>query len=810
MTLAELFARLRQHGIRVSADDGQLVIKGAAASLTPEVRAALAARKGEILRFLDDAAKLARHEQPPLEAVSRSGKLPLSFAQQRLWFLDQYEPNGAVYNLPSVRRLKGTVNVAALEASLNEIIRRHESLRTTFSLVENEPVQVIAPSLIISLDATDLRDYRAEQREEKARRLVREEAERPFDLSRGPLFRCKLLRLGKEEYILLLALHHIVSDGWSMGVLYRELAALYRAFVTGETSPLANLPVQYADFAVWQRKWLQGESLSRRLSYWKEQLAGIPKVLNLRTDRPRRPVQSYNGAHQSIQLSGEISDGLRALSRQQDATLFMTLLAAFQILLHRWTGQEDIVVGTPIANRNRSEIEGLIGFFVNNLVLRSDFSDDPTFKELLARVKETTLNAYAHQDLPFERLVEELHPERSSNHAPLFQVFFNMVNLDNLNLELHGLTLESYPLATFHSKFDMTLYIRDDGRQLSLRLAYKPELFDEPRMSCFLQQYRHLVDQLVADPARPVGMYSLLAPESQAMLPDPASELSEPEQRVISETFLLRAREFPAQPAVKQGDRIWTYEQLARSADALARVLMANGLAPGDVVAVHGQASFGFIAAMIAAFLSGGVLLTLDAALPPGRKQRMLGVARAKQLFHVGAKQTEDAWLEEEFGQRMLFIDPQSGSTAAAEALPGLDSLALPEVSPLAPAYIFFTSGTTGIPKAILGCHKGLSHFLNWQRSAFAIGPGDRVAQLTALSFDAVLRDIFLALTSGATLCLRDCDEPPSSGGITAWLEREKISVMHAVPSLAQSWLLHGDRKHDLHSMRWVFSWASR
>jgi amino acid adenylation domain-containing protein len=744
-------------------------------------------------------------EMPAMLPGAREKYVPLSFAQQRLWFLDQLEPGSSAYHLSGMFRLSGPLLATALEHSLNEIIRRHESLRTTFVVVGDQPVQVIAPSLTVPLLVFDFTGPVHSDREEEARQLLAEEARRRFDLARGPLLRAILVRLGEREHQLLLTLHHIISDGWSMGVLYRELSILYDAFCRGEGSPLPELTQQYADFTLWQRAWLQGEILESQVSYWKQQLEGAPAILSLPKDRPASAAQSSRAARHSLELSEELAEGLIRLSRREGATLYMTLLAAFQTLLHRHTGQEDIVVGSPIANRNRSEIEELIGFFVNTLVLRSKFSGAPTFKELLTQVKELALGAYAHQDLPFEKLVEEIHPQRSLHHTPLFQVLFNMINPEDAQIELRGLTVERMVSSSGESKFDMTLYVRQQDNRISLSLVYRVELFDDRRMIGFLQQYRHLLEQIAAAPEKPIRDYSLVTPESRALLPDPRVVLTEPPHPLVAGTVLSWAERTPAHAAIRQGQQTWSYDELRRCADSLARLVVAGGLAPKDVIAVYGQPSFGLIAAMIAVFLSGGVLLPLDCSLPRQRMQRMLREARAKKLLYAGAKRHDDAWLEEEFGPDILFIGAREGRPLGATAAPVLDSIALPQIDGGDPAYIFFTSGTTGVPKGVLGCHKGLSHFLNWQRETFAIGPGDRVSQLTGLSFDAVLRDIFLPLTSGATLCLRDIDDSFAPGEIVRWLERQQVTVLHAVPSLAQSWLACGDTNARLESMRWVF-----
>jgi hypothetical protein len=384
-------------------------------------------------RPMKKSTVLAKEPEIPRRGVLES--CPVSFAQQRLWFLDQFEPSSAVYNIPAAVRITGLLNVAALEQSLNEIVQRHETLRTTFSAVQGEPMQVINPTLALTLAVTDLQQLPEAKREAEVRRLAGQEARRPFDLSQGPLLRATLLRLGEKDHVLLLTMHHIVSDGWSMGVLFREVSVLYEAFATGEPSPLSELPIQYADFAVWQRQWLQGEVLEKQLDYWRKQLEAAPPLLELLTDRPRPTIQAYRGARQALILPPSLTEALKALSLREEVTLFMMLLAGFKTLLYRYTGQGDIIVGSPIANRNRVEIEGLIGFFVNTLVLRTDLSENPTFRQLLRRVREVCLEAYAHQDLPFEKLVEELQPERNLGYSPLFQVMFILQNAPGSALE---------------------------------------------------------------------------------------------------------------------------------------------------------------------------------------------------------------------------------------------------------------------------------------------------------------------------------------------------------------------------------------
>ncbi|MGB7946554.1 MAG: condensation domain-containing protein, partial [Candidatus Binatia bacterium] len=676
---------------------------------------------------------------PPIPSVSREWRLPLSFSQQRLWFLDQLEPNSPAYQISSTHRLRGPLDVGALSESLNEIVRRHEALRTTFSNIGGQAFQKISTPPTLPLPLIDLGPLVEAEADSEIRRLVDEEIRRGFDLERGPLVRNLLLRLGSQDHVWILNVHHIVFDGWSMGIFLRELSLLYGAFTKSEASPLHDLPIQYVDYAVWQRQWLHGAALDNQLSYWRAQLANL-STLQIPMDYSRPPVPSCRGGRQSLTLSKELADQLKTLSRREGVTLFMTLLAAFQTLLHRYAGQDDIAVGSPIANRTRTEIEGLIGFFVNTLVLRANFSGSPTFKELLSQVKESALSAYAHQDLPFEKLVEEMHPTRSLNHTPLFQVLFNMADKEDATLDLRGLEVERIAASNPESKFDVTLYAREHEHAIGFNLVYRLDLFDEARMSCFLQQYKYLLEQIVTAPQQSVQSYSLVTPESRSLLPDPSAVLAEPQQEPITRTFWAWAEQTPACPAILQGPQIWTYAELAERSETLARLLLASGLGRREVVAVYGRSSFGLIAAMMATFQSGGVLLPLDPALPAQRAQRMLREAQAKKLLYVGTRQPNDAWLEEDFGAEIFFIDPQNGWAGDVEAGTDCSSTSLPELGGEDPAYIFFTSGTTGVPKGVLGCHKGLSHFLAWQRNTFGIGPGDRSAQLASLSFDAVLR----------------------------------------------------------------------
>ncbi|MCI0656561.1 MAG: amino acid adenylation domain-containing protein [Acidobacteria bacterium] len=457
-------------------------------------------------------------DAPPIEAVPRGRELPLSFAQQRLWFLDQLEPGICVYNCPAAVRLKGRLGVETLEATLREVVRRHEVLRTSFPATEGRPRQHVEEAVEIRLPLVDFGGLPEGRGEEMARELVREEAERPFDLSKGPLVRARLLKLGEEEHALSFTLHHIVSDGWSMGILIREVTELYGAYLEGEPSGLEELKAQYADFAHWQREWLKGEALEKQMSYWRGQLGSGPPALDLPTDRPRPEVMSHRGAQQTFELDEELTAGLKRLSREEGVTLFMTLLAAFQTLLCRYSGQEDVAVGVPIANRNRAETEPLIGFFVNTLVLRTDLSGNPTFRELLRRVRETALGAYAHQDLPFEKLVEELQPERRLSHSPLFQVMFVLQRDNQEAPSLSGLTLKPEQAESGTAKFDLTLSMEEVGNRLVGALEYNTNLFDAETISGVANHYTTLLNEVVINLEERVLQLRLLTEDEQKKL----------------------------------------------------------------------------------------------------------------------------------------------------------------------------------------------------------------------------------------------------------------------------------------------------
>jgi amino acid adenylation domain-containing protein len=748
----------------------------------------LSADKLELLTYLLEEEGIEAPQPQAITPRAHPDELPLSFAQQRLWFLAQLEPESPAYNLWAAYRLRGPLNVPALEQSLSEIVRRHEALRTTFAAVDGQPVQVVAPHRPLRLPIVKLKGLPEGEKDARALQLVAEDARRPFDLAQGPLFRATLAQLAEEDYVLLLAMHHIISDGWSTRVLFQELTALYTAFTTGKPSPLPELPVQYADYAVWQRQWLQGEVLETQLAYWKQQLGGSPSMLELPTDHPRPAIQTYRGARQSLLLPEALSVSLKVLSQREEVTLFMTLLAAFQVLLQRYTGQDDIVVGSPIAGRNRAELEGLIGFFVNTLVLRTDLSGDPLFRELLGRVREVALGAYAHQELPFEKLVEELQPARRLSHTPLFQVFFNMLNLQANRIALPGLTVEVLSPPEVESKFDLTLYVRDQHGRIHFDLVYNADLFGRARMVELLAQLQQLLAQVVERPWERIDRFLLVTPEAAARLPDPAAALRAEWAGSVQARFAEQARRVPQRPAVVDPHEVWSYAELEARSNQLAHYLRGQGVQPQEVVAIYGHRSTALVWALLGVLKAGAAFLMLDPAYPAARLRDCLRLAKPRGWIQLGAAGTLPEPLEAFVATVRCRLELPRRTAAASQNLFEGYATADPGIA-VAPddlAYIVFTSGSTGTPKGIRGSHRPLAHFLAWYSQTFGLDDADRFSLLSGLSHDPVLRDLFTPLWLGGTLHIPDPEAIGSPDRLLEWMQHQELSVVHLTPALGQ------------------------
>jgi amino acid adenylation domain-containing protein len=707
----------------------------------------------------------------PLLPIPRSGDIPLSFAQARLWFLDQLQPNSAFYNIPIALRLSGQLNVAAIESSLNEIIRRHEVLRTNFTKVSGQPVQVIASTLKLKLLQVDLQNLPKSEREIEAQRLATTEAERPFDLEREPLVRATVIQLGSAEYVFVLTAHHIIFDGWSVGVFYGELAALYEAFCTGKPKVLPELPVQYADFAVWKRHWLTGEILETQLNYWKQQLDGAPGLLELPADRPRPAVQTFRGAHQYVALPVELSEALANLSRRTGVTLFMTLYAAFGTLLYRYTGSSDIVVGTPVANRNRQEIEGLIGFFVNTLVLRTDLSGNPSFEQLLRRVREVTLGAYAHQDLPFEELVEALKPTRSLSHTPLFQVMFALQNAPMPSMELPDLTVSSFSFETPTAKFDLTLSMENTTSGLIGVWEYNSDLFDAATIARMTGHFQTLLEALVANPQQRVSELPLLTEaERQQMLVEWNNTTKEyPQDKCIHQLFEEQVERSPNAVAVVFEGKQLTYRELNARANQLAHYLLSLGVGPEVLVGICVDRSLEMVVGLLGILKAGGAYVPLDPAYPPERLAFMLEDASVSVLL-------TKARLVESLPQhqaRTVYLDGDWEASAHQ-----VQSNLISGVTPDNLAYVIYTSGSTGRPKGVAIEHHSAVALLAWAKEIFASEDFAGVLASTSICFDLSVFELFVPLSWGGKVILAE-----NALSLSTLPAAQEVTLINTVPS---------------------------
>ncbi len=707
---------------------------------------------------------------------------PLSFGQQSLWFLNQLAPDTPAYNIPIVIHLQGQLNVAVLSQSLNEIIRRHQVLRTNFVLREGEPVGVIKPAEPLTLPVHDLREFSESERTKEIQRLATDIASQPFDLSSQPLLRGLLLRLTQQEYELLLVLHHIIADGWSIGVLIKELAAVYEAFSSGKPSPLPELPIQYVDFVYWQRQYLQSTRIQTLLTYWKQQLGGKLPVLNLPTDRPRSPIQTFIGDRAKLTLSPALTAGLKKLSHQQGVTLFMTLLAAFKTLLYRYTGQTDILVGSPIASRNRTEIEALIGFFVNVLVLRTNLAGEPSFRELLAKVKSTALEAYVHQDLPFEKLVEELHVDRDLSYNPLFQVMFVLQNVPIPSPQLSDISITCHEGENRTAKFDLTLYVEDKEQGLVATIEYNTNLFNADTIDRMLGHFQTLLSGIVSDPDQCIAdMPILTASLQQQLLFDWNDTKTEyPQNLCIHQLFEQQVERTPDAIALVFNNQQLTYRELNYRANKIAHYLQQLGVKPEVVVGICMERSPEMVMGILAILKAGGAYLPLDPTYPKERLAFMLTDAQVSVLLTRSPEVNELPPHQAE----LVCIDTKGIVFANYSSQNPVS-----EVKPENLAYVIYTSGSTGTPKGVMSIHQGLCNRLLWMQDAYRLTSSDRVLQKTPFSFDVSVWEFFWPLLTGASLVVAKPGGHQDAEYLVELISQQQITTLHFVPSMLQVFL---------------------
>ncbi|MCB8753035.1 non-ribosomal peptide synthetase [Planktothrix agardhii] len=780
MKVAEFLSYLNSLDIKLWLEEEKLKYQAPQGAMTPEIKQEIGTRKPEILAFLRSATTPSKTIESVIYPVARTEELPLSFAQQRMWFLYQMDQQNPAYNEALALRLMGRLNVDILEQTINAIIQRHESLRTTFPMVEGKPIQKIAPSLKIKLLVVNLKDIPQDRIDQQ----IIEELQKPFDLTQAPLLRCTLFDLGYENYILVNVFHHIIIDGWSKGILFKELSEFYQAFLSNSTVDLPELTIQYADFAVWQRQWLQGEILENQLNYWKKQLTGAPPLLELPTDKPRPANPNFQGHSISFQIDSELTEKLKLLSQKSGATLFMTLLAALNTLLFRYSGQDDILIGTPTANRNRQEIEPLIGFFVNTLVLRNSLEGNPTFSTLLQQARNVVLEAYANQDVPFEQVVDALEIERSLSYNPLFQVMFALQNAPLNALELPNLRSQYLAVENQRIKFDLSLILEEieteKGSYLEGFWEYDSDLFTAERITRMVGHFQTLLKGIVANPQQTVGELPLLTePEKQQLLVDwNQTQTYYPHHYCIHQLFEEQVVKTPHAIAVIDGEKSLTYEQLNQKANQLAYYLQNLGVKTEDLVGICIERSALMIIGLLGILKAGGAYVPLDPNYPSERLAYMLEDSAVSVLL----TQENLVHTLPNYSGTIFCLDQD---WKILEQNPP-DNLLHPMTSENL-AYVIYTSGSTGKPKGVLIQHQSLLNLVSWHQNAFNITTIDRATQLAGIAFDASVWEIWPYLTAGACLAIVPPDLLTSPNQLQEWLIGQKITVSFLPTPLAET-----------------------
>ncbi|MEU7998505.1 amino acid adenylation domain-containing protein [Micromonospora sp. NPDC049060] len=758
MNAYELLDTLNRHAVGLRVDGDRLRLTGSREVLTPDLLADLKLHKEELVAILTgaDADTIPRRPRP-------DAPVPVAFAQRQLWFLDQLSPGNPFYNNPVAFDVVGALDVAALARALTEVVRRHEALRTVFALIDEEPCQVVRPAGPVALPVADLTALPRLERSRRADEAAEAEARSPFDLAAGPLLRSCLLRLAPDEHRWLLTVHHMVADGWSVGILIGEVTALYAAYAGGEAPALAELPVQYPDYTLWQRRHLGGGELERQLGYWTRTLAGAPALLALPTDRPRPAVQRYRGETHGTTVDAAVLRGLREVGRAGDATLFMTLMATLSVLLWRYSGQDDVCVGTPFANRNHRDVEGLIGHFVNTVVIRNRLDPEQSFAALLADVRRHLLDAYAHPDLPFEQLVDALNPERHTSYSPLFQVMLVLQNIPRGRLALPGLELRPLSSSTGAAKFDLSVEVLEHADELHVVFEYNTDLFDAATIARLAGHFVHLLAQVAADPSAPVGALRLLgADERHRLLVEwnrTARPLTDPAD--VVRRIAAQARRHPESLAVADDDERLDYATLERRANRLAHALIARGVRRDQVVGLHARRSAGLIVAILGVLKAGAAYLPLDPALPPERLAGM--VADAAPALVLG----ED-------------------DLAAVEAEGRHDGPPGVVVHPANLAYVIYTSGSTGRPKGVAVAHGGVVNLLDHWVSRLGAAEGEAAALWSSVGFDVSVQEIFLPLTTGGALHLVPEKLRGDPAALMGWLREHRVVQAYLPPAFVR------------------------
>ncbi len=746
MIAEELLVHLAQNGVKLWTDGGQLQVRAPKGALTPALRKSLNDHKQAILEILEEQRTTTSSSSGSIPSVDRNRPYPLSVAQQRLWLLYQLDPQSSMYNISVSLQMKGPLNLSALEWGLNEVVRRHNTFRTTFTVMNSQPLQCISPYNPFSLSVVNLENLDQDQRQEKIHQVKQAAAQEPFNLTTGPVWRAKLIKISSQDHIFLLTLHHIMADGWSMELVYDELSLLYQSFIKSEPPHLLPLPIQYVDFSEWQHERLKRQAFSSQVNYWKKQLKDTPPILDLPTDFPRPSKLSGNGTVQPIDIPRSLSHALRHLAQQEGVTLFMVLLAALNVFLYRYSGQQDLVIGTPIANRNHPAIKKLVGFFVNMLVLRADLSGNPSFLELLERVKKCALDAYRNQEVPFEKLVEEINPTRSLSHSPLFQISLGLRNFRKKHLHFPDLEIISQRLDSQGSKFDLAFLLeeKEDGTLEGI-VEYSTDLFTRPTIQRLLNHFRTLLQHVVDNPKVPIPQIPILEePEREHLLVDLNNTKTDyPRETPIIALFEEQVARAPHSLALVAGSCQLTYAVLHAHANQLARYLQRRGVVSGDRVGVCLARGVDLIVSLLAILKAGGAYVPLDPNIPRERLAYLIEDAAIEVIV------TQDHFrtiVEGGEGVPVLALDRDWNSIIKEPRR----SFEVPATS-AALAYIMYTSGSTGQPKGTLISQKSVVRLVN-STNYVRLDAAQRILQLAPFAFDASTFEIWGSLLNGGRL----------------------------------------------------------
>ena len=783
MTIVKFLASLNNLGIKIWIEDNQLRYRAPKGVMTSALKQELVERKTEIIAFVKEAKTPQQFTSEPILPVKRDSDLPLSFPQQRMWFLYQLDSQTPFYNENLQLRIIGALNVSALEQSLNEIIRRHEALRTIFPTVDGFAVQRIIPTLAVNIPVVDLEGLK----EAEVQQIITKEVRQSFDLSKSPLLRVTLLRLEPEFYLLILTIHHIIMDGWSMGIFIKELSALYQAFSTSSPTPLSDLTIQYGDFTIWQRQWLTEEVQQQQLDYWKQQLADAPLLLDLPTDYPRPSVQTFSGALKEFKLNSNLTAQLKSLSQKLGTTLFVTLLAAFAVLLHRYSGQDDICIGSPFANRNRTETEPLIGFFVNTLVLRTQIKENSSFSDFITQVQQVFLDAYAHQDVPFEQIVEVLQPARSPSYNPLFQVMFALENisLDALNLADISMTPEIIEQGT--AKFDLNLLMFETQQGIIGSLEYNTDLFEADTIARMTDHFQILLEAIVSNPNHRVRELPLLteAERHQLLVEWNDTQTGYPQDKCIHQLFEEQLQRNPDAVAVVFGNQQLTYQQLNTQANQLAHYLYSLGVKADVLVGICVERSVEMIVGILGILKAGGAYVPLDPEYPTERLSFILEDTQLSVILtQEKLVQKLSDRLQGDFTKRKAdvicldsnwdIISQQTQQNPTTTIKP--DNL----------AYVIYTSGSTGKPKGVAIEHRALVNHMSWMQATFPVEATDKLLQKTPFGFDASVWEFYAPLLVGGQLIIAQPEGHRNAEYLARTIYDQKITILQGVPSLLQ------------------------